>query len=290
VRCGGTLADVFTDGRPSETAITTAAGRAAHLMVDREPWVFEDTVARRLLGPEGEAFLDYHLRIGDHPALVGTRTQATTRCRYTEDMLAAAAARGVEQYVLLGAGLDTFAYRSTVHMRVFEVDHPASQAWKRARLAEVGIASTTPAATYVPVDFETDDLAARLAGAGFDPQRPAVVGWLGVTFYLTRAAIRDTLTGLGQLVPGSEVVVEYLLPEPLRDAGGQEYGQMAAEISAKRGEPWITYLRPDEMTALMASAGFDSVEHVGQHDLPYLRERADRLRPTKLSMFAHARR
>jgi methyltransferase (TIGR00027 family) len=280
---------VFTDGRPSETAITTAAGRAAHLLVDHEPWVFEDTVARQLLGPSGEAFLDYHLRIGEHPALVGTRTQATTRCRYTEDVLAAAAAAGLDQYVLLGAGLDTFAYRSTLHMRVFEVDHPASQAWKRSRLAEASVVEP-PDAVYVPVDFERDDLSERLAAAGFDRSRPAVIGWLGVTFYLTRAAIRDTLRVLGTFAEGSEVVIEYLLPEELRDAGGQEYGRMAAEISARRGEPWITFVSPDEMTALLWDAGFTAVEHVGYHDLPYLYDRADRLHPTKLSMFAHARR
>ncbi len=278
---------MFTDGRPSETAITTAAARAAHLIVDREPWVFVDSVAADLLGPEGNVFLEQHLNQPEHPALVGTRLQATTRCRYIEDVVDTAVGRGVDQYVLLGAGLDTFAYRSTVHMRVFEVDHPASQRWKRQRLADVGV-SVGSDTVHVPVDFERDDLAAGLRSAGFAFDRPGVVGWLGVTFYLTRPAIRDTLAVLGRYAPGTEVVIEYLLPRELRDAVGDEYGELAREIAEKQGEPWLTFLTPDELTGLLTGAGFTRVEHVGYADLPYLRRRADRLHPTSLSMFAHA--
>src|SRR4051794_24645362 len=121
------------NGRPSRTALTAAAARAAHLIVDSPPLIFADTVAYELLGEQAEEFIGYHRTRGEHPILSAVRATATVRSRYTEDRLAEAVARGVTQYVILGAGLDSYAYRSDPAgpVRVFEVDHPATQRWKR---------------------------------------------------------------------------------------------------------------------------------------------------------------
>jgi methyltransferase (TIGR00027 family) len=157
------------EGQPSQTAMTAAAARAAHLLVDREPRIFADSLAALLLGDKAETFIGYHRQYSDHPLLAGTRAQATCRSRFTEDQLALAAERGTAQYVILGAGLDSFACRSELagRLRVFEVDHPATQQHKRAMLAAAGLAEP-PTLTWVPVDFETDELTASLTAAGLD--------------------------------------------------------------------------------------------------------------------------
>ena len=182
------------EGQPSQTAMTAAAARAAHLLVDAEPRIFADTLAALLLGDLAETFIGYHRQYSDHPLLAGTRAQATCRSRFTEDQLAVAAARGTAQYVILGAGLDSFACRSELagRLRVFEVDHPATQQRKRALLAAAGLAEP-PTLTWVPVDFEKDELIASLTAAGLDPAAPAFVSWLGVTMYLTGDSISRTL-------------------------------------------------------------------------------------------------
>lgn len=277
----------------SETALTAAAARAAHLIVDDEPWIFTDTLAATLLGERADELIDYHRANGDHPVLVGARTQVAVRGRYTEDRVAAAVERGVDQYVILGAGLDSFAYRSALapRVRVFEVDHPATQLWKQQRLSTAGIAPLGDVA-YVPVNFEHDSLANCLVRVGFDLTRPAVVSWLGVTVYLSRAAISETLGVVGTFAPGSELVVEYIVPDRLRDADGRTYAELVAPFAAERGEPWLTVLTPAEMSALLADHGFGSVEHVRQEDAidAGLWDRKDALHPADLALFARATR
>ena len=277
---------------PSSTALTAAAARAAHLIVDRAPFIFADTLAARLLGEQADELLGYHRSRGGHPVLAGARAQVTYRSRYTEDRLAAAVRRGVDQYVILGAGLDSFAYRSPLaaRVRVFEVDRPATQDWKRAQLSTQDIPVPAGVA-YVPVDLAAGTLADRLAGAGFDRSRPALVSWLGVTMYLTRAAIGETLCVLGGLAPGTEVVLDHMLPEQLRDPAGQSYVEQVAPVAAGRGEPWLTFLGPDQMSALLAEHGLEPVAQVTQRDAldPALWQRTDVLRPARLSQLARAR-
>src|SRR6478609_1455774 len=141
--------------RPSRTALTAAAARAAHLIVDAEPYIFEDRAARPLLGVDAEELLDYHRLHGDHPVLAGARTQVVVRSRFAEDRVLAAARKGINQYVLLGAGLDSFAYRQVaVDVVVFEVDHPGTQDWKRARVDAARLTQQRPV-SLVPVDLET---------------------------------------------------------------------------------------------------------------------------------------
>ena len=212
--------------QPSQTALRAAAARAAHLIVDDEPALHRDTLAYALLGERAEELVGYHRAHGDHLVLRTARTAATTRSRFTEDRLAEAVRRGTTQYVLLGAGLDSFAYRCEPAgpLRVFEVDHPASQAAKRRCLAAAGV-TEPPHVAFVPADFETASPLQRLADAGFDPGRPALVSWLGVTMYLSRTAIAAVLAEVGGLAPGTELVGDYFLPEDLRDATGQAYAE-----------------------------------------------------------------
>ncbi len=279
------------NGSPSQTALTAAAARAAHLLVDHQPWIFADHLAAVLLGRLADEFIGYHRAHGEHPVLSAARAQVTCRSRYAEDRLAAAAARGVTQYVILGAGLDSFACRSPLagKVAVFEVDHPATQAWKRERLAEARL--TVPdGVTFVPANLETSSLADSLRQAGFASSRPALVSWLGVTMYLTRPALGQALAEMGRFAAGTELVTDYMLPAGLRDAAGDAYVELVSAVAAQRGEPWLTFLAPDDMTALLEGRGFGAVRHVRQRDsvAPALWRRSDPLRPLGLSMLARA--
>ncbi|MBX6722099.1 MAG: class I SAM-dependent methyltransferase [Dactylosporangium sp.] len=285
----GSLARVIAQA--SQTALTAAAARAAHLIVDREPRIFADTLAEGLLGERADELIAYHRNHGDLPVLASARAQAVIRARVTEEQLAAAVASGTDQYVILGAGLDSFAYRSPIaeRVRVFEVDHRVTQTYKRGRLDAMGLSPATTV-SYVPIDFETDRLLTSLVAGGFDPTRSAVVSWLGVSMYLTRSAIRDILKELGTLAPGSRLVMDYLLPAELRDPAGQMYAELVGAMTAEHGEPWLTFLTPAQAADLLAECGFVAVRSVGQRDaLPdALWRRDDALRPAALAMIAHA--
>lgn len=278
------------DPRVSSTAFTAAAARAAHLLVDAEPAIFSDTLAAPLLGEWAEELLAYHHRHGTHPVLAGARTQAACRSRFTEARLTRPNS-GIDQYVILGAGLDSFAYRTPPgRFRVFEVDRAPTQAVKRELLDRAGIA-VPGSVTFVPVDFEADPLRERLVQSGLDPCRPVFVSWLGVTMYLSREAILTTLTDLGGFAPGSEIVTDHLLPAELRDAAGNGYAEAIAPVAAERGEPWRTFLSPAALAELLRETGFDVVEQAGQRESvePRLWDRTDALRPAALSALAHAR-
>jgi methyltransferase (TIGR00027 family) len=218
------------------TALMAAAARAAHLVVDSEPWIFTDSLATALLGDQAETPLGYHRSHGSHPVLAGARAMVTARSRYAEDRLAEAIGCGVTQYVLLGAGLDTFAYRSpqAVPIRAMEADHPATQRWKRSRLASAGI-SPQGDVRYAETDLRTGTLAAALTGADLDLTRPALISWLGVIMYLDRDTLADTLAVLGRCAAGTELVAEYLVPEDLQDDLGRTYTRLVAPVAAEQG-------------------------------------------------------
>ncbi|XVQ87235.1 class I SAM-dependent methyltransferase [Microbispora siamensis] len=281
-----------TEG-PSGTALHTAAARAAHLIVDGEPVVFRDPFAYALLGECAEDYVRPHREMADHPVLAGLRAAVVTRGRYTEDRLAGAVRRGVHQYVILGAGLDTYACRSASGpVEVFEVDHPGTQRWKREAMARAGLPAP-PRLTYVPANMETGECPVeRLVAHGFDLARPAFVSWLGVTVYLTREAVARTLAGLGRLAPGSEIVVDHLLPEALRGPRARAYAETLVPLVAEGGEPWLTCLSPREAADLLEEHGFEVVEQVPECDAagPALRKRADALAGSGISVITHARR
>src|SRR5258708_34320762 len=218
-----------------------AAARAAHLIVDQQPTIFSDTLASDLVGEEAEEYISSHRLHGTHLVLAAARGQVVCRSRFAEDSLAAAVRRGIGQYVILGAGLDSFAYRSALspQVRVFEVDQRATSDWKRRQLAAARIPEPDNL-VFVVCDFEAGSLADDLVRTGLNPAEPAFVSWLGVTMYLTEAAIGQTLADLGALAPGSEIVADYMLPPPLRDESANVYVDLVAPAAAERGEPWLT--------------------------------------------------
>ena len=278
-------------GQPSFSALTAAAARAAHLLVDGPPAIFADTLAAALLGDRAEELIAYHRLHGAHPVLAGARVQVACRSRYAEDALARAVKAGVTQYVILGAGLDSFAYRGGLlagRVRVFEVDHPASQQVKRAAVAAAGI-EVPGTVRHVPADLARDLLSERLAAAGFDAAAPAVVAWLGVTMYLTPGAVAGTLAAVAGFAPGTELIADYLLPPDARDEAGALYGTLVAQASAGQGEPWRSCFTPGQMAELARRAGFGAVRAVSQRDtIPAeLWQRADALRPARLAMLFH---
>jgi methyltransferase (TIGR00027 family) len=221
-----------------------------HPVLDR-PVLFDDPLAFPILGVDRDVVL----------ASVAPRSRlrlcVALRHRLAEQTLAAAYDRGTRQCVVLGAGLDTIAYRNEhADLRVFEIDHPDTQAWKRERLAEAGIPAV---ATYVAVDFERDDLRSRLVEEGFDVARPAVFVWLGVVPYLSREAVGATLRALAT-VPGAEVVLDHAGTE--RDAEGEERHRRLAERVAAVGEELTEAWAPGEMAALLTPSGFAEVEEL----------------------------
>jgi methyltransferase (TIGR00027 family) len=238
------------EGEPSRTAWGAAVHRAVHPLLD-DPVLFDDPLALRILGADRDALL------AEAAPRSRLRLFVALRHRVADQTLAAAYARGTRQCVVLGAGLDTIAYRNGhADLHVLEVDHPATQAWKRARLADAGIAGT---ATYVGVDFEREELMERLVAEGFDPTAPAVFVWLGVVPYLTRPAVEATLRAIGA-VPGAEVVLDHVGTE--RDAAGDERHRRLAERVAALGEELTEAWAPGEMAALLERTGFRDVEEL----------------------------
>jgi len=265
---------------PEDTALRVALWRALHLEADPPPHVFEDAVGLKLAAPAS----GWQQRGDMSPFTRPFRASILARGRFVEDLVEAQAARGVAQYVILGAGLDTFAQRKpelAARMRVFEVDRPGPQAWKRQRLAELGFG--VPAhLRFVPVDFEAGDVWwKRLAAAGFDAKQPAVVASMGVSMYLTHDAIAATLRQVAALAPGSTLVMSFMLPIELADPEVRPGIELAAKGARANGTPFISFFRPEEMLALAREAGFRQVQHVSAAALAerYFAGRTDGLRP-----------
>jgi methyltransferase (TIGR00027 family) len=250
-------------GQPSLTAQGAAAHRAAHQTLEGGA-IFADPFAIPILDDETRAGL---AEMAD-PARRPMRLFVAARSRFSEDTLAACVARGVRQIVVLGAGLDTFSLRNPhahLGVRVFEVDYPATQAWKRERLAQAGLAE--PALlTFAPVDFEHQSLAEGLNAAGFLADRPAFFQWLGVVPYLTRDAISATL-GFIAGVPESEVVFDYAEPIGNYLPDRRESIMAVAARAASRGEPWLSLFDPVELSEMLRNKGFAVVEDLGLAEL-----------------------
>lgn len=242
----------------------TAAARALH-REEPPPWVLDDPLALELAGEDGADIRD-RIRTELPPeSLLAFCRWVCVRARFHEDRVDRGLADGVNQYVILGAGLDTFAYRKsdpTGRLRVFEVDHPDTQRWKQARLVELGVKPSVEV-VHVPVDFERQTLRAGLEDAGFDFASPAVFSWLGVTMYLTLDAIKATLRTIGEAARGSSVVLTYNLPQDALRGLGAQTEAVLARIVAEMGEPMVSLFRPTEIEDLLRDLGYDSVEHFG---------------------------
>lgn len=258
-----------------------AIRRAAHQLME-EPKILDDPIVLRLLGPGYENDLER----ASHPVARDFRAFMAVRSRFAEDLLAESVAGGLTQYVVLGAGLDTFAYRNPhANLRIFEVDFPATQEWKRARLAEARIAEPENL-TFVPLDFEHHTLAEGLAEAGFDFTRAAFFGWLGVVPYLTMEAIRTTLTTIAALPAGSGVCFDYGLdPETLNPLQKRVLEALSARVVAA-GEPFRSFFAPEKLERLLHETGFTRVRHADSTALNalYFDGRTDKLRLSKESI------
>ncbi|GAA4732417.1 class I SAM-dependent methyltransferase [Nocardioides endophyticus] len=252
------------EGEPSRTAFGSAVHRAVHQDLDGGR-IFRDPLAWQILGIDREATLADPAAT-ERPRL---RVFIAARHRFAEDTLATAVERGTRQVVVLGAGLDAFAYRNPhAETRVFEVDFPATGAWKRDRLADAGIA-VPDSVTYVGVDFESDDLMSRLVEAGLDPTAPAFFLWLGVVPYLTWEAVTATLMAIAS-VPSGEVVFDYTTPTHQLDAKAlSDRTDLIARV-AEVGEPLSAGVETEALHTLLADLGFGEVEDLGR---PQIRAR-----------------
>jgi methyltransferase (TIGR00027 family) len=254
-----------------------------HVQVDPPPHVLEDEVSLRLAAP-GDGWRDRPDM--DPDGTSGFRAAIVARARFIEDLVAEQAGHGVAQYVILGAGLDTFAQRRpeiAAGLKVFEVDQPGPQAWKRRRLIELGY-GIPGWLRLVPADFEASgDWWEQLSAAGFDPGQPAVVVSTGVSMYLTKDATAATLRQLAGLARGSTLAMTFLLPAELLGDADRSGLQTAGRGARTSGTPFISFYTPAEMLALAREAGFKDAQHVPGTWLAerYFADRADGLRPSR---------
>jgi methyltransferase (TIGR00027 family) len=265
------------EGKFSRTARRVAIRRAAHQLLD-EPRVLDDPLALRIIGSEAEQALRSDPK-ENHAFSRAFRAFMAARSRYAEDELARAIERGVTQYVVLGAGLDTFAYRNPHQgLRVFEVDHPATQVWKRQQLRATGIA--IPASlTFVPIDFEKQTLADGLEHSGFDANAAAFFSWLGVTPYLTREACMTTLSFITNLPTGSGVVFDFAVDPALLNAGQRQALDALSKRVARYGEPFQLFFDPAKLRDELKQMGFQRTEFLQGKELNerYFKDRKDGL-------------
>jgi methyltransferase (TIGR00027 family) len=268
--------------KPDSTAVRVALWRALHLEVDARPPVLEDSIGLELADPaEG-----WRERGDMHPAGTrGFRASIVARARFIEDLLTADVAADVTQYVMLGAGLDTLAQRHPElgqRLRVFEIDQPGTQAWKRRRLVDTGH-GIPDWLHFVPVDFRADeDWWDRLCADGFDPSQPALVASTGVTMYLSKDTTADTLRRLAGLAPGSTVAMTFLLPIELLDPADRPGLEMSMRGAQASGTPFLSFFTHEEMLQLAKDAGFANARIVPSHELAarYFAGRTDELRPS----------
>jgi methyltransferase (TIGR00027 family) len=253
---------------PSQTAVQVALGRAAHQLFD-SPKVLDDPFALRILGAGGALALMAGALFHASPPARQMRAYLVARSRIVEDELALAVRHGVHQYVVLGAGLDTFAHRnpySAAKLRLFEVDLPTSQAHKRRLLAEAGMAEPKTL-RYVPVDFETQELGAQLAQAGFRADQPAFFSWLGVSMYLTAPAVAQLLTFVAARPRGSAIVFDYMVPPASMDALQRWPLQAMGALVAAAGEPWRSHFEPEALNHQLRGLGFTLLHDMGVDDI-----------------------
>jgi methyltransferase (TIGR00027 family) len=261
----------------SRTALRVALRRAAHQLHD-SPLVFDDPLAVAILGGTYAEELRRTPLRDDRPFSIALRAFLVARSRYAEDTLKLAVERGVAQYVLLGAGLDTFAYRNPYpQLRVFEVDHPATQQWKRDLLQSSGIAIPENL-TYTPVNFESESISGRLRDSGLDVRSPAFFAWLGVVPYLTRDAFRAVVDFVSTNFQGSGIVLDYgQPPSVLPPLERLALASLAARVE-QAGEPFQLFFTPEEIAAEFSA--FPVIEDIGSAEINerYFGERSDQLR------------
>ena len=266
---------------PDSTAVRVALWRALHVHIDPPPHVFEDDVGLRLIAPDK----GWHLRPDMDPEFTKPfRASIVARARFIEDRVIEAVQRGITQYVILGAGLDTFVQRRPEmgsRLKVFEIDRPGPQHWKRQRLNDLGI-GVPDWLRFVPVDFETNDAWwERLTSSGFDTNKPAVVASTGVSMYLSKDAVASTLSRVAAFAPGSTLAMTFLQPLELADPTVRPGLERAEKGARASGTPFISFFTPSEILSLARESGFRDTRHVSAASLTslYFAARTDGLRP-----------
>lgn len=266
---------------PDSTAARVALWRALHVAIDAPPHILGDEIGLKLLAPDAT----WRQR-GDMDATFTRpfRAAIVARARFIEDLVLEQT--GLTQYVILGAGLDSFAQRHPdigKRLTIFEIDQPGTQAWKRQRLVDLGF-GIPDWLRFVPVDFEAgESWRDRLVAAGFDPGKPAVVVSTGVSMYLTREATAATMRTIAGFAPGSTLAMTFLLPLSLADPEVRPALEMAEKGARASGTPFISFYKPDEIVALARASGFTGARHVSADDLTrrYFAARTDGLRPPR---------
>lgn len=264
------------------TAARVALWRAMHVLVDPPPHVLEDDIGLRLLAPDD----GWRRRPDMHPhGTSRARASIVARARFIEDLIVEQSGHGASQYVVLGAGLDSFAQRRpeiAARLHVYEIDRPGAQAWKQKRLIETGFG--IPAwLKFVPVDFAANDSWwDRLTAAGFDPAKPAVVASTGVSMYLAREANLATMRHAAGLAPGSTFVMSFMLPLNLIEPEERPGREATEKFARMAGTPFTSLFSPPEILSMAGEAGFRNAKHIAATDLAqrYFTGRADGLRPS----------
>lgn len=267
---------------PDSTAVRVALWRAMHVQIDSPPHVLSDEIGLRLIAPDE----GWRNRPDMHPeGTRGYRASIVGRARFLEDLVLEQMSSGIDQYVILGAGLDTFAQRraaATARLRIFEIDQPATQEWKQRRLVDLGFGVPNNL-RLVPVDFEAGEpWREKLIACGFDASKPAVLASTGVSMYLTLDANRAALIEIAKLAPGSTLAMTFLLPLHLIDAEERPQHQMVYERARAAGTPFLSFFSPPEMLALAREAGFRTVKHASRADIiqRYFSGRSDGFQPS----------
>lgn len=271
---------------PDNTAVRTALWRALHLQLDAKPHIFEDEIGLKLIEPKK----DWQQRPDMHPEFTKRlRASIVARARFIEDLIAEKSRSGITQYVIFGAGLDTFCQRRrniASKLQVYEIDQPATQQWKQQRLLELGF-GIPDWLHFVPVDFEKALWWEELFKAGFDIRIPALVSCTGVTLYLTRHAINITLQQLAALTPGSQLAITFYLPLEFMDEVDKTLQQIAMKGAKEAGTPMISFFTPDEMLELAYNAGFKEAKTISTKEMErlYFSGRTDNFSPASGEVF-----
>jgi len=267
------------DHTPSKTALRVAMRRAVHQLLDG-PKVLDDPLALAILGEETAAALRAAPEGFENLRTTNLRAFVAVRSRFAEDEIAAAAARGVRQCVVLGAGLDTFGYRNPfAELHVIEVDHPATQAWKRDLLRSAGVAVPV-SVSFVPVDFAKQSLADELQRSGFRATEPAFFSWLGVVPYLSREAAFGTLQWIGSLPASSGVVFDYAVARSQLNPLEQTALDALSKRVEQAGEPFQLFFEQGELADALRAMGFCRLQDLGADEINqrYFANRKDGLR------------
>ena len=270
--------------QPDNTAVRTDLWRALHVQVDAKPYIIEDELGLKLVAPE-----DGWQERPDMKYTTRLRASIIARARFVEDLIIEQSKRGIDQYIILGAGLDTFAQRRpniASRLQIYEIDQPNTLAWKQQRLIELGF-DIPDYLHLVPVDFEVSSWREELLKAAFNVNKPAVIACTGVSLYLTKETITDMLKLIATLASGSTLAMTFYLPIDLLDDEDKPMQEMAEKGTRAAGTPFLSFFSPYEVLAMATNAGFNEAKTISTRDMvqSYFKDRADGLLPASGEVF-----